>query len=586
MKKFTIAAATGAAVLLAALSPVSAAFAADQTVTGVVTVDGVPLAATEVGWFDPNTGVTGATTTDAAGAYSLTVADGHPYVLYAGANHTAKGSWVSKGGTDFVPVFQGVTTTDYLYQGLDLYPAPTTALTAQNIDLDKPGTVTGSIPGYVGHTVTADNLDGETIARAKTDAAGNYSIAGLIPGQYEISVPSGTKYVPWSSDPIRVAANTTTTVNPVLTPTSVVTGVVKSGGKPVKGVNVEAYNSRAASGDTTDSKGRYTITGLTKGTYTVFFNGGPSGGYAAQNSLVQKTLTKVKVAATSTKKINASLAKGGTVTALVSGTKSADSFSIVLSTGSGKKVLQSNSAPSKDGKKTLLKLTGVKPGTYIATITDSPHKYYAKKKITVTAGERTAIGAVSVSKKTLTLSGKVTGSSKATVYFSSDPNFGYLAGNVKNGKYTVRGIVPGQGGTLSVASPTNVAKEYAITISTSTKKNVKTGAKWGTITGTVLVDGHPKAKGGGQLFDGTITKTSASVYFDGEFLSTFTIKNGVVDEGSIPGTGNLYFGSYANKEFLTKAPYFLTAPDANAKVTVKSGKTTDFGTIELVINGK
>jgi hypothetical protein len=586
MKKLTIAMGTSAVVLLGALAPVSAAFAADQTLSGVVTVDGIAPAPTEVGWFDPTTGASGETTSAADGSYSLTVADGHSYVLYAGVDHTQKGNWTAIDLANYVPVFQGAAAADYLYQGLALYPAPTGPLTGQNIDLDKPGAVTGRVAALANRTVKIVSLAGNTIAKDKADKNGKYKITGLIPGRYRIAASATKTYEDYSSTVKTVTAGKTLIVKSKLTKAASISGVItSSSGKPIKGIPVQAFGGASLAngiiGDTTDSRGRYSIRGLAKGTYIVAVNyslgidSDSSFSIGSDNAYVPKVVARVKVSTSEKQKTNVKLATGGTINANVRVKKGTKSVSAYLVDPKGDSATSEATRVSKGVAK--VKLSGLKTGTYTLIVTDSAHKYYAKKKVKVTRGDVTTTGALSLSKKTRTLAGTFTGADTASIVYVPNTFTQVLVTTATGGAYSIPGVIPGYSGSIIVSAEKHSVSEVTVPAKT-TALDLTAGAAYGAITGTVLVDGHPKAAGSGAI-------ESDGALFDGLELGQYTIANGVITGDSEAGTGILAINERAGQnEFVTKAPFYVSVPAATPAVTVTSGATTDVGTIALQIN--
>jgi len=584
MKKLSIAMGTSAAVLLATLAPVSAAFAADQTLSGVVTVDGKPPAITEVGWFDPTTGAGGETTTAADGSYSLTIADGHSYVLYAGVDHTQTGSWKAIDPANYVPVFQGASGADYLYQGLALYPAPAGPLTGQNIDLDKPGAITGRVKALANRTVKAVSLGGATLARAKADTNGKYKFSNLIPGRYRVAANATKTYAEYSSKAQTVTAGKATIVKSKLTKAGSISGVVtSSSGKPLKGIQVQAIGGTSLAngliGDTTDSKGRYTIAGLDKGTYVVATNysvgldSGTTLSIGADNAYIPE-VTTTKVSTGEAQKKNVKLATGGTLKASVRTKKGTKSVSAYLVDPTGKSAT-SEGTKVKKGVATVT-LSGLKTGTYTLVVTDSANSYYAKKKVKVTRGDTTKASGISLSKKTITLTGTFAGADTASIIYVPTQFTQVLAATATAGSYSLPGVIPGYAGSIVVAAEKHSVKEFPVAASATTL-NLDAGAAFGTLAGTVTVDGHPKAAGSGAV-------ESTTGLFDGQELGQFTITNGVIAGDSEAGTGTLTVSETAGQnEFVAKAPFWVSVPADKRAVTVTSGAVTDLGAIALQV---
>jgi hypothetical protein len=587
-KKVFIALVATGAVLSGAIVPISAAGAAAPfVVEGVVTVDGAPIAATEVGWFDPATGAGEETVTAADGRYSLPLEAGRAYLLYAGVDHTARGTWKALGGEDYVPMFQGVGKADYLYQSLSVFPAPTTSRSARNIDLDKPGTVSGRVPGLAGHSVKVQSLNGTALRRAITDSDGHYSISGLIPGRYEVYVPATVdKYIAFESDSVSVTAGSTTTVNAKPKKAAAIKGVIRSNGEPLKGIRVTATRGAAIRSDITDSKGRYRIARLPRGKWTVTYN--PINARQPVNPWLKK-VKKVTVSTGEVRKVNTSLVRGGALHAtVIVPTRKTDQVSAVLLNSSGHIVTGADTSRIKDGRATL-NLIGIPQGSYTAVFADATtHTFYAKREVTVDNGGSTSLGRVALTRKTVRLVGKVTGTKKATVSFTTDSNFHFISTETKKGKYILRGLVPGIDGTVVVEASRNALKRYDVTAPrSSTNKNFAAGKQSGTISGTFTVGGYPRSAGYVQLVDGTIRHIPGDFVYTGPILAGFATDGGVSTGPSDPGSGRLYAREPAerdNTDFVAKSPFWVTVPGSDKWVTVKSGKNTDLGTVEMTLH--
>ena len=148
---------------------------------------------------------------------------------------------------------------------------------------DKPASLTGAV---------TNTLTGEPIPRvhvtlsggvrngtpllfgAMTTAEGRFSIDGITPGQYNVSVERVGFVAPdqmGSSTRITLQADEKKTDAMLkLTPTGAITGqVTGSDGEPVEGANVTAEGTGIRLSVTTDDKGQFRIGGLTPGRYRV-----------------------------------------------------------------------------------------------------------------------------------------------------------------------------------------------------------------------------------------------------------------------------------------------------------------------------
>ena len=136
-----------------------------------------------------------------------------------------------------------------------------------------PAVTTGTIVGNVKNT-SGQNLSGVSVSTdtggysTTTDAAGNYTIPGVMPGTYSVSA-SKTGYVTSTQAGKVVSANQTTIVNFTLMPVppGTLAGTVKSvSGQVLEGATVTIAPGGASA--VTNAQGNYTISGLAVGNYT------------------------------------------------------------------------------------------------------------------------------------------------------------------------------------------------------------------------------------------------------------------------------------------------------------------------------
>lgn len=163
----------------------------------------------------------------------------------------------------------------------------TTASTAANILSNSTSIVNitlvespGSVSGLVRDAVTLSALNGATvqvlqgslsIATTVTNSSGNYSMTGIAPGNYTLSV-SLANYVTGTTS-ISVASNQTTTTTTSMQPQNgSVSGVVKDliGLLPIQDAAVSLYQGfTLVASTTTDTSGNYVLPLLTPGSYTL-----------------------------------------------------------------------------------------------------------------------------------------------------------------------------------------------------------------------------------------------------------------------------------------------------------------------------
>src|SRR5262249_3512993 len=140
--------------------------------------------------------------------------------------------------------------------------------------------------GISGATVLAYDASGNFVSATGAASDGSYSLAGLASGTYRIEFegPSGSGSYQFqfydnrtslaTADPVTVTAGQPTTgINAALQGGGAISGTVTDAVThlPVAGIEVSAHASgdTIALGASTDANGRYTISGLHVGSYTV-----------------------------------------------------------------------------------------------------------------------------------------------------------------------------------------------------------------------------------------------------------------------------------------------------------------------------
>jgi len=581
VKIFTTAGIAAATLVLASLTPISAASAADLPATGTVTFDGKPVPNVEVGWYDPSTDAAGEAVTDAAGNYSLTVTDGHPYVLYAGIDRQPDpagndGPWRSIGGTTFTGTFVGANGADLKYQGRTAFTAPTTG---QNIALGHPGAVAVTEPTFAKTRISLTRTDGQVIASQKADASGSVVFAGLIPGAYQLLQQSSAgDFAPWTSPTLAVTAGATTTATPALEKFGSTSGVITNKGNPVKGVKVSSYRGTSyGDGDVTDSKGRYSLKNQ-PGTYRVVIEGGTDDGSLVNRPVLQTSRTTIVTAATKTT-LNIKVKKGGSLSGAVTpAEKGFFQVRVIDKTGAlvggGFFEAKTTKTPTK------FSIKAVETGAATVYVSGQTSKLYGSKSVSIRGGKTNSVGTISMTKKTITLSGKVTGVAKGAVRVESEAyGLNYTSSNIKNGRYKVSGIIPAAGTSLVVESAaTNVPRATTITTKRNNTKNLKAGPPLASLAGTAVAGGFPVLAGQGNI------KPVDAAQAD---LGSYDIKNGAVASTRVrPGTGTLDLFIFDDASpFVSGAPFWLSLPASQVTAKFTSGQTTDVGTLDLGVNG-
>jgi len=562
--------------LLAALLASTPANAADLNVSGTVALDGVARAGVEVGWFDPATEASGKTSSAADGSFTLPVAAGHPFVFYAGNTYVDR-HW-KRQSADAVGVFLGSNGQDYLYQSRSLFPAITAPIAGVVLDLDLPGSITGSTPNLNGVEVSRTN--GQVIDCDCSPKGDTFLLPNLIPGLYKIRVvrdiPHG-QIDDWQSRTIRVGAGQTVTVNPDFADAGgSIAGRLTSNGKPLKGVQVYAYRDETGGSDTTDAAGRYSIANLPDGRYTVGLGYGM--GYGEKTKYVPEQRT-VTVKNGKKVKLSRDLESGTVLKGKVTGI-AADHYLRITVLDENEKVLTGRSVVTKKSSSTF-HLNGVPAGTHRVVITDG-EKYsivYARF-----AGGSISIGTVALTTPTVTLKGTLSGSSAGEIFYTIGnrsetgdevdfPIRSYAV--VKKGRFSIPGVIPGLA-TFDARVQNHDLKTTSITVG-SAPIVLKAGTTWSKITGSLTLAGKPIGHAYGYADNDDIVNGAGG----------FEQKGGKFSGRVSPSTVRLSV-SYNQRGpyFVEDSPYWFDIPKSKATYTVKKGAALDVGTIALTIKGR
>ena len=247
---------------------------ADGSISGLVTLDGVPLANQDVTAYQQSSG---------QNIFGLTDTDG--YYQFTGLGY---GSW---------------TVNSYLgpdYQDLNSTPLQLTASApAGTINLAYLSWPVGtsSISGTATDSVTGEPIAGANISAYGSAVGRSYSATTDDNGAYTLELlPADTYYLgSWTPGylytydytPLLVGAGESVTDNFVLIAAdATISGHVQdSTGNPVVGINVAGYSGDNGSGAFTDANGDYVISEVGAVEYTLFI-GGVSTPYAAQEKIV------------------------------------------------------------------------------------------------------------------------------------------------------------------------------------------------------------------------------------------------------------------------------------------------------------
>ncbi|MFE5835378.1 carboxypeptidase regulatory-like domain-containing protein, partial [Arthrobacter sp. NPDC056493] len=238
------------------------------------------------------------------GTYSIVGLETGSYKLrFLGGQSGAEDLWY--GGATAATAKSVAVTAGQSVSGADL-----TVVTGATIS----GNVSGASaqPGYL---LSVLDSAGKLVKNGYSDEAGNYSVVGLAAGSYKVAFNRSTGYTqdeaqyyqnqPESagagqaqSIPV-TAGQTVPNINASLTAGASVTGtVLDKAGKPVVSALIQAYTpdgslvTRSAS---TSATGKYTLSGLTTGSYIIKVHGALSGrgDLYSGNKTTEATATKV-----------------------------------------------------------------------------------------------------------------------------------------------------------------------------------------------------------------------------------------------------------------------------------------------------
>ena len=575
MKSRFITGAVALALLGSVLAPASAAQAAGATVSGVVEYKDKAIANILVGWYVPSTGKSSTVTSKADGSYSLALpASGTEYVLFG--NLKMDKPTQLRGKTGYTGVFYGDgDVRNYAYQAVDAYTSG--ASDVVDIELGKPGAIWVQDPRLADYYFSAMNGGGEAVTEpVRANRGGWFEFPNLIPGTYYLSNFYPDEFVNISSEPIEVTEGSNVEFDPQVSEGGIIEGVVSNAaGKSVKDVAVIAVNKNDKEEHFvyTDAKGNYRLRGLTESSYTVTFAGVES---RSSLGFLEKTITVSNLVADTAVTKNVALSTGGRVAGTVKLTETKNGTNayqhvVSIADWSGNVLAQASV-----NAKGAYSFSGLPTGRYRVLVSVNGSSSYAHFSVAAKAGSLTKVAEAKRTKKTVTVSGKVTNlpqppaKNSPVVYWNTEgATSGYVTTS-SNGSYTLKYVVPGTV-TFNVASTNHAIGTTEKTISKTTTLALKPGKSLGKVAGAVRVDGTPLSRGT-ALFDAATDETGAFV------------KNGAFNQ--LIASGPHTFGYVATPGmFPGNSPFWYSVPDAKRDFTVSPGKRTTVGTLDLVLGG-
>jgi hypothetical protein len=561
---FTVAALLTAGTLVPVASTPAQAEDTTVTISGIAfdPVEGVPVDRIDVLYADPQAYVPakdlvkgpslGRSDIAADGHFTLSVPSGKAFYLRLIENSPEylEETFVGAGGATssaYLTLHPIVTTAD-----LDL--GCTNAIRAATVRIST----NLASPGFA-----LLKLDGsEAYSELAQPSETSHTISGVAPGRYRVSV-SDRYLVGETISPsvITVPAGSDVAVTVTQSRFAKLTGqVLTPAGKPLKDVGVTAHGPGSARDvdRVTDKYGRYSLTGLKAGTYTVSYLGVQDSSAAAY---LGKTRT-VSVRAGESRSLKpVTLTKGGVVAASVPWGET-NGLGVYLLSKSGTVVSGDDGVSSETSHTRSWRTRGVRTGTY--TLLVELNGRYLKKKVTVKAGAVTKLGLLHPGTKPRVVTGTIPSAHGGwiTVYskHSADER-GYRAYSRigSTGRFTLH-VVPGtwfvhvKGGSEYLQVGSRIPRRVKITGATRTL-TVPVRKLTMPVTSSVTYRGKPifalflrtlnPRQGGEEFFANNFTTDDVSAR--GEYLGSWGVdtRPSVVhvyeDAGLLPTEGPYYF---------------------------------------------
>ncbi len=593
---------------------------------------------------------------------NVTLAGGGPANLVEVTAYTTYGVYAGVDYTDASGNYQitGLIAGSYLLRfsprsgdhAEEWYNDQPSALTATPVTVADGGSVTGidvelALGARFSGQVTAEgggplqsievvvyDSDGRQVARATTDASGNYTTRpGLPSGSYRIEFRSGSGYLGSfyngkpslaEAEPLVATAPTVVSgVNAVLARGGEIRGTVTDAttGLPLSGIYVSASGENGFDAGLTDSSGNYVLRGLGSGSYQVWART-----LLDSVNLVEQERTVTVSAPSATTGVDFAMSPGGTITGRVTGPGGTplDGIAVFISNqdGSYQKYAYTNASG-------VYQATGMPSGEY--TVFFRPADYIPERyndrpadeqgdPITVTAPETVANIDAQLARGG-GIRGKVTDATTGQPLEGVGVSILDMNGNVVESKYTaadgtyeIAGILPsgsylvhfssysynascayisayyGGAQTLEEATPVNV-----------TAPNVTPNVDAQLKRGSIIFGRVTEAGTGAPITKGTVIVRNAQgvvvttgwLTFLGGYHTGSALPSGSYTVQFTDGDGGYVDEFYDDKPTLaTATPVVVTAPndvtgiDAElVKGGIISGRATDAATGAPFTNG-
>jgi len=563
---------SGIVVVAGQTAVVNATLQAGGTVSGRVT-DGVgnPAANARVSvWDASGSSATVTVHTDIQGNYTATGLLPGRNILYV---TPPPGSSLAHSTVSDVAVAAGQTTT-------------------VNVALQPGGTVSGRVTDAAGNpvanagvwvwSVVTRHWGGST----RTDAQGNYTLAGLVPDTYTLTVdpPATTSFASFRTFGVVIALGQTTVVNATLQAGGTVSGrVTDAAGNPVANADVWLWDPVSGGGSSTfrtNSQGDYTVTGLAPGTYWIEINP------PVATALSRFRTSGIVVVAGQTAVVNATLQLGGIVSGRVTdaaGNPVANAEAIVRSSTTGEWI-----ASSRTDALGNYTVTAVPSGTHRLEIRAASGVNLASvtfTEIVVTAGQRTTVNATLqlggiVSGRVTDAAGNPVANADVWVWNTATGQWGGSVRTNAQGYYTLAGVASGSY-RLEVRSPAGVylsgqvLAEVAVADGQVTTQNVSldTGGRVsGQVTDSV---GNPIANARVTLRARGNGGWAGSVFTDAQGSYTFlSLAQGAYELEAAPPAG-VYLSRLHLPEVAVTPGQTTTQNVVLSRGGIVSGRVTD-----------
>ncbi|WP_345069311.1 carboxypeptidase regulatory-like domain-containing protein [Leifsonia kafniensis] len=551
----------------------------------------------------------GYATTDGSGKYSITGLAAGSYTLQFSSSSNYVSEWWSNAASS---------------DKASYFALATGASATKDAALAKGATVSGTVKnaagtGIAGVSVNASSKTGQ-YGSATTSSSGTYSMTGLAAGSYTLQFSSTSNYVPeWWSNALSLGkatyfaltAGASTTKDAALAKGATISGTVKnSAGAGIAGVSVNASSKTGQYGyATTSSSGKYSITGLAAGSYTLQFSS--TSNYVPEwwsNAASSQNATYFGLAAGASTTRDAALAKGATISGTVKNASGAALSGVSVSASPKTGYMGGYATTNSSGTYSIV---GLAAGSYTLSFSAPGHvsewwgnvtsydkrTYFALAAAASTTRDVTLAKGAIVTGVVKNSAGKGIGGAWVTVYAKGadgKPEYRGSSGTDATGRYSINTLSAGSytlefnGNTYarewwSNAESSATATYFSLATGASTTRNagLSTGGSLsGTVTGkTGRTIAPTRATIEAYNTSGHLVATTWAGSVSGEYLIT----------GLKPGNYRLKFISVVSTgEDSVKSGPFITeywnnkSSLASANVaTVAAGKTKTGVNVEL-----